>query len=113
MQCDGRWVLPGLAEALICIESIWTLRSCCRLQAQMQLYSEVQWTAPAELSISEVRHRHYVGYTIMEDRLQGAPKSEEPWYFKVGPDFTPYEPAQLLRCILCTMLCRLVAMPAY
>ena len=97
MQCDGQWVLPGLAEALICIGSIWTPRSRCCLQvqlhAQLQVYREAQWTATAELSMCEVRHGHYMGYTITEDRLQEANQSEEPWSLKVGPDSTPHQPS--------------------
>ena len=89
-------------------------RFCCCLQAQLQeVYSEVQRTATAELSMCEVRHGHYMGYTVMEDRLQEANQSEEPWSLKVGPDCTPHQPAQLVRCLLYTKFCRPAAVPAH
>ena len=68
------------------------LASCC-LQAQLQVYRELQWTASAAPSIFEFEHGHYMGYAIMEDGLQEANQSEEPWNLKVGPDCTPHQPS--------------------
>ena len=57
------------------------------------MYRELQWTATAAPSICEFEHGHYMGYAIMEDGLQEANQSEEPWNLKVGPDCTPHQPS--------------------